>query len=589
MDSPAFVDELRAAAEVAIDNISHESFQPWDFNYLLRINFFHLKKAGFFDTVLDRPWLKEVGLSEASIKSLKGFRSQKHFANRFDHWITIFNILLKRSKNKIKVLNAILEATDTSTWNQVKKSMRTLRRLEALERLPDEQVSKFYKRWSRRVKVIDDPRNVLCRDVERTILKNLRQKVANTEMVYLMFQEYEPENKSMRKKWQHARRIAGILQRRGLIEMFSSAAAFMNEEGIDILSDLLRELAESPVVKRRIDYTKRYQRMISRLRFESAFVEKWKEDWDKDIPILKTGEEKKAIRALIEQSIRQIKNHIGGAKSVEGPLRSLLPQVEALLKRLDQGDVDQMSVETLWKRFEENYANIREKYGDLFANIRVDLKNLMLGLIKGARVAKEYERVQITGDLVEMAWHGMVPVETCQTLFQEYSDDTNVRGQPLNKIRWGQFKVANYIIDGEKVARRTLEVTMDEEGREHLLVSTLYVAGSFLRLEELDGAIEEYAVSVGIPSDRVHMLDRENKSKVALPLRTGDEIYRDEELDELDPMKIKKNKPGPGGIRGPSGGGIKMSGTAAHSSMLFLRPLVSQHIRMLQLSGQMRA
>jgi hypothetical protein len=585
MDSPAFVDELRAGAETAVDNISHKSFQPWYFEYMLRIHFFRLKRMGFFDTVFDRPWLKEVGLSEAAVKSLKGFPSQKHFANRFDHWITIFNVMLKRSKNKIKVLNAILESTNTSSWNQVKKSMRTLRRLVTLEQLPGEQVSKFYKKWSKRIQLIDDPRNVLRRAVERVFLRNLRQSMGSVGTVRLMFQEYAPDDKSMRKKWQHARRVASILQRRGLIEMFSSAAAFLEEDGIDILKGLLRELAESPVVGKRIDYAKRHKRMIDELGFETEFVERWKEDYNKDIPIFKAGAEKEAKQALIEQSARQIKNHIGGAKIVEGPLFSLLPQVEALLEKLSKGESDQIAVEALWKRFEENYTDIRKTYGDLFANIRVDLKNLMLGLTKGVRVAKKYERVQITGGVVEMAWHGNVPGETCQTLFHEYSDDTNGRGQPLNKIRWGQFKVANYIIDGEVVARKLLEVTMDEEGNEHLLVGMPYVAGSFRRLHELDGAIEEYAAGVGIPSDRIHPLDSENTENVPLPLRTGNEIYRDAKLDELDPKKIKKNKPGPGGVRGPggsinsspvSGSKIQMSSSMIRSTMLFLRQLGCQ-------------
>ncbi len=119
-----------------------------------------------------------------------------------------------------------------------------------------------------------------------------------------------------------------------------------------------------------------------------------------------------------------------------------------------------------------------------------------------------------------------------------YALTTNGQGQPLNKLRWGQFKVANYRSDNEVIARRIIEVTMDAEGNEHLLAERMYTAGGFAKIEEFDAAIVDYAKELGIGEERVHFLDRYDRRNVPRPLETGDLIYRDSALPEIAPPMV---------------------------------------------------
>jgi hypothetical protein len=194
---------------------------------------------------------------------------------------------------------------------------------------------------------------------------------------------------------------------------------------------------------------------------------------------------------------------------------------------------------------ELNYQRIRNTYGDLFANSRTDIKNLRAGLTKDIQTANSAESTEISGRLGKLAFHGMIPAETCQRLNRLYSANTNGRGQPLNKLLWGQFKVANYRIDNEVVARRMLEVTRDKDGAEHLLVERLYNAGGFARLKEFDEDIVEHAEFLGIARERVHFVHGFRRLRAPKPLATGAEIYRDSRLEEVDPALMQPYQPIP--------------------------------------------
>lgn len=509
-------------------------------------HFQRLRFSGFWKAALRGSWMEHLGLSAQSVANLRGFVSQSHFVNHLDHWITLLDAFRDTDKRKRLVLDAVFKRTNSKKWNQVKKTLKTLRRLNVLRVLPSERESAFYQRWHIEVGKMEDPRTALVRAVEREALDYLGEQLGNIGAADILFKDQPPDDAVLRSRWQNARRVKEVLVRSGLIEIFSLAASFMDERGIEILRQLINELALSQVHEGKIQHDHRYQRIVDQLKFSSSFVERWRHDWIKDFSLSSDNASDDAHEALLRQSAAQLTAHANGAEAVEGVIQDVPQAVSSLIAQLEISEVDRTAIEELWKRFERNYNEIRDVYGDLFANIRTDLKNLSLGLEKGTHVARRSERVTITGDVLAMARHGIIPVSTCQRLAKLYSMFTNGSGQPLNKILWGQFKVANYEVDGQIVARRLIEATMDLGGAEHLLVERLYVAGSFARIKEFDQAIVEHADEMGIPRERVHFLDRSHPKGVPAPLRTGAEIYRDSRLGEIDPAEINKKGSGQG-------------------------------------------
>ena len=136
-----------------------------------------------------------------------------------------------------------------------------------------------------------------------------------------------------------------------------------------------------------------------------------------------------------------------------------------------------------------------------------------------------------------MAFRGSTPVETCQRLTSYYAVTTNGRGQPINRLLHGQFKIANYRVDEVIVARRLLEITRDEKGQLHLLVDRLYTDGSFIAIQNLTYGILGYATALEITPEHVHFEETSSTLDVKV-MDTGDEIYRDTWDTLIDPMEL---------------------------------------------------
>jgi len=74
----------------------------------------------------------------------------------------------------------------------------------------------------------------------------------------------------------------------------------------------------------------------------------------------------------------------------------------------------------------------------------------------------------------------------------------------------------------------------------------MYVAGAFAAEEELDDSIVEHAAALGIPRNRIHFFDRHKErdraySLKVYPLMTGDRMYRDSNMREVDRRPKKKS------------------------------------------------
>lgn len=226
--------------------------------------------------------------------------------------------------------------------------------------------------------------------------------------------------------------------------------------------------------------------------------------------------------ALYIQARAQIRDDLTECCPVKGKIPASIAGLPALVSQWLEQDPSENSNVWLLSFFERYYNPIRQFYGDGFANIRTNLRNLMHGLEKSVITAQKSEAFVVSGDIEIMARSGSEPVLTCQTFERRWVND---EGQPIHRLLHGQFKVANWAVDERVVARRLVEITVDPQtGREHLLVDRLYTAGGFVRADDFASQILAYAKSLGIESSRVHF---NGDDEAPAPLATGDLIYRD--------------------------------------------------------------
>lgn len=489
-------------------------------------NFRRLSNMGAWKSALEKgAWIEHLKLSPEAASNLRGFARHNHFVNFLNHWKTLLTVLAEQSADKTKVLDAILKATNPNKWKSVKNTLKTLRRVESLERLPQMDINDFYKNLARDPQLVGDPRSYIRDSVKIRIHKHFKKQLGISGQANMMFVERDPSEPSARAEWRNAQDVFAVLQESGLLQMFARATSFMSLEGKKILANLFSELARSPVKtvngKTIIDYQMRYERMF-KLGFEKDFVDRWRKHWQQDINISKNNERTDGQLTMLNQTASQLKYYIGKARDGDLPAR-----VRNLITQLEKGSVNHSDADQLFRIFDENLPQIRQRYGMEFGKIHSALKNLLNGLRSGVDSGKSSGQVVITGRLKEMAQHGDIPTETCQSLNRQNGPQTNENGQPLNRIRWGQIKVANYVMDGKIVARRMVEVTLDRQGRPHLLVDLEHSAGAFIRAKEFGNAIIRYAAEMGIPKDRVHLAGRMNLSNSPPPKLTGDWIYRD--------------------------------------------------------------
>jgi hypothetical protein len=522
------------ANQYAMDVVNREVFKE---------NFHYLHQNGLWQQLLRGPFFDQYGLSSRAREVLRAFADEKSFHVFYDNWRTLLASLREMDNNKREVISAILASTKAIKSKQIKKTLRVLRRLNELERLshvvdpenPDVMSKWFYAQWARKGRVDGDLRTAVIAHARETFMEQLRARLPAEGLHTLLFLDAKPASMSG-KEWDRISQVQGYLYRKGLLGLFATASTFMSDEGNQRIAELLGDIAGARIVKGELDSWARYERMIAHLGFSEGFTRKWSKDWNQSIVLGKAESTESGMRAaLFKMCTNEFGRVLEGTESVTGKLADLPGEIEGLAEQLRRGNVDVMDVIKLRNRFDRQYAEIFNAYGGEFANLRMYLKMLHAGLAKGFKKAKK-ESVEVSGGLIAMARHGVVPAATCQRLTEGTS--VNERGEPVNRVRWGQFKVANYVMDGNVTARRLLEVTMDADGREHLLVECLYVGGAFPREVEFNEAIIRYATELGISRDRVHFLNRDGLN-VPLPLSTGDLIYRDSALPERDPVEVK--------------------------------------------------
>ncbi|MFA4971118.1 MAG: hypothetical protein WC683_00800 [bacterium] len=522
-----------------------EPFLREAFGQVFKETFHHLSSIGFFKAAFESgAWIAQYGImgfSEKAVRNLRGFANQPGFIGFRESIMTVLDSFRELTPDKMMVLNRVFEATDPGKWKSVRNTLSTLRAMAALDSLPARLCNGFY-RFRR--DVAGDPRALLRAGVEKTLIDFLYAVIGGKGALELLFMDEARKSGDSLKLWRHVQAVRNFLSSKGLLSLFAQSASFMNGDGRRILKNLLGELATSPIVDGELRYQKRYDRMVERLGFSAEFVDLWSREW-KNVRELRSGAiDAGEARALVmKQAAEQLAVHVNSTPGKDGEFKELPDRLRVLTGKLRHGEADVEEIGRLHETLELKYQAVREAYGDLFANSRIDLKNLRTGLMKGVRLAKRSEATEISGRVDRLAFHGMIPTETCQRLSSLYAESTNGSGQPLNKLLWGQFKLANHIMDGEIMARRMLEVTRDEEGREHLLVERAYTAGGFAGLAEFDEDIVEHARGIGIERDRVHFLDRHEERPVPAPLATGAQMYRDSGLAEVNPAFTNPFRP----------------------------------------------
>lgn len=309
--------------------------------------------------------------------------------------------------------------------------------------------------------------------------------------------------------------------------LFIKASRFLEPEGMASLQRLLFGLR---VERGRLVYP-RYEELKGVV--HETFLNEWRKDVAVDLKNLPSLDAESGKRALKAQVVAQVRGHLIVQESLA---EEEIPEVIRLLPSQVRQWLEDFSATEEWngeyaKRakalgaaFESYYHDIRKYFGDAFANIRTDLRNFTVGITKGAKQAQKSERFVVAGGVEQIARSGSEPVHTCQTLEFAW---VNQKGEPIHRMLHGQFKVANWEIDGSVMARRLLEVTVDEERNEHLLVERLYNVGGFGRVAEFRTQILQYAGSLGIEESRVHFSDEDSLKTAPKVLETGDPIYRD--------------------------------------------------------------
>ncbi|MDO8526946.1 MAG: hypothetical protein Q7T03_04565 [Deltaproteobacteria bacterium] len=326
----------------------------------------------------------------------------------------------------------------------------------------------------------------------------------------------------------------------GLYPLLLRASRFMNNEG----RQSLRRLVLGLKWERGQFVYPRYEELKAVV--SDSFLEGWEKEYRRDVADIGRIDKAEGVETLKKQVQDQVGTH--SSLNVLKKPEEIPQEIRALPERirhwLSEGSAAPEEAKAIQKIFEIHYAAIRTHFGDTFANIRTDLKNYVSGMEKGVRTA-EKESCVISGDIEKIARSGNEPVQTCQTLDRKW---VNEHGEPIHRMIHGQFKIANWEMDGTIVARRLIEVTVDANGHEHILVERLYSSGGFARVDAFHQVILEYAFSLGIPSDRVHFADQSQSEKIPAPLKNGDNIYRDSfraegaTLEEIRNARLKRQK-----------------------------------------------
>jgi hypothetical protein len=326
----------------------------------------------------------------------------------------------------------------------------------------------------------------------------------------------------------------------GILPILIRASAFMNEEGLKTLEKLLNQLAFAEVTPegRMINHL-RYKELIN-FGFDPEFVATWVKEYEKLLEGLPTITDSQEIKTyILKHYFRQISIYSRGIQSFEGKLGDLPKKVSLLLDRLQKGEVEANEVEKILEVFEQNYQTIRNQFGSIFSEIKMELKNLTKALQMPLLKMPTEVSIQVSGSPEVIGLSGQIPVLACQNLIEPTG--LNERGQPLNRILHGQFKIVNFIADGQIVARRLLEVTRNAKGEEVLLIHFLYSNERFWFGEIFDQALKNYAHEIGVQESNKFFAEK-GEEGVPLSMDTGDEVHRDHFRATIDPKKLPKKK-----------------------------------------------
>jgi hypothetical protein len=323
--------------------------------------------------------------------------------------------------------------------------------------------------------------------------------------------------------------------------IFTQAAAFMNEKGRRILGDLFDQMSGSKIEDGKILHEKRYLELLEK-GFDQEFVDRWSLDHEAEIPLTEEDRDPTQLRhRVFEETQRVLQEGSAGVRPHSTVMPELPGQVAALVQKISQGSIDgKKDLVPLIKKMNVHYQEIRQVYGEAFAQLKDELQKFKLRLDEGGVVRGERETVLISGRPEVMALMGDEPVGECQSLLM--SNTYNIQGEPLLKLLHGQFKAAYFQVDGKIVARRTLEVTIDHEGKPALLVTKLYATTRFFSHAAFDREIREHAKALGISEERVYFSEEYGQKGYPYPLDTGTDVYR-EEFKETVPAGEAPPKP----------------------------------------------
>ena len=289
-----------------------------------------------------------------------------------------------------------------------------------------------------------------------------------------------------------------------------------------VLGDLLDDLSGAKIVKGKIFYNKRYKELVKK-GYCRVFLKAWAREYRKEHEVSEEVTKERLFKEVNERIITYVLPLTREQR--EEPLPLVLRE---LIHKIGNNAAQIEDLDSILKIFDRDLQSIANTYGPLFLAIREDLQNLRNILLGKAKIPRRSEATEISGRPEVLARSGSIPKDECQTLERLYTDSTNGEGQPLNRIKHGQFKVANYLADNRVVARRYLEIARDEKGNVYLLVAGLKTNGAFVS-NRFDQDIVEYARSIRIPRERVAFQGESLNLPVPLTLvsrETGDWIVR---------------------------------------------------------------
>ncbi len=436
------------------------------------------------------PWLKSLGFpADAQMVFMKRVVYDKQGISFLTYWETLIRFLYLPDMSRVRIVTSLLKSN--GKLKEIYSGIAAL--LLIPEYLREDlffQIAQQIEKW---------PAEASSTSPGRVSRLNTFVKSCLIESMAEQIRQDPSKPRSWETKKEH---LLHHLTKDGILDLFLRAAHFMRPEGKQILGAFLDDLADCPVEKGEINYWKKYQRMVDS-GFSLPFTQTWARTFYKTIQI-QTPQNREESRAII---FRQAEFCITGRLSKvtkRGKLSSLVQTIYEFTLKLREGSPSiELEIDAIIDSFKEHYQEISSLLGKDFLEIKHDLVNLKNSIQLDYSSFTGKHSLSITGKYSEIAKGGHIPVERCQTLLRLWLEETNGRGQPLERLRHGKFKMAYYSVNDKPVARHLLEVNRDEMGETILFVYPLYANEKFLWGEGFKNEIENYALEIGIPKTRI--------------------------------------------------------------------------------------